>query len=150
MAFATARTADTMIKRILLGYDGSQSAQDAFAFALDLAKRYGAELHVLAVARPPEFAEEVETEAVIENALEHYERVLSIPRDQLAHESIKAQFHVVVGHPAEQVVRYAEAHGIDHIVVGHRGHTLFERWLIGSVARQVIAYAHCAVTVVRK
>jgi nucleotide-binding universal stress UspA family protein len=30
-------------------------------------------------------------------------------------------------------VRYAEQHGIDHIVVGHRGHTLFERWLIGSV-----------------
>jgi nucleotide-binding universal stress UspA family protein len=27
---------------------------------------------------------------------------------------------------------------------------LFERWLIGSVARQVIAYAHCAVTVVRR
>ena len=26
----------------------------------------------------------------------------------------------------------------------------FERWLIGSVARQVIAYAHCAVTVVRQ
>jgi nucleotide-binding universal stress UspA family protein len=55
---------------------------------------------------------------------------------------------VLVGHPAEQIVRYAEAHRIDHIV-GHRGHTLFERWLLGSVARQVIAYANCAVTVVR-
>ena len=142
--------ASVMIRRILLGYDGSESAQDAFSFALDLAKRYGAELHVLAVARPPEFAEEVETEAVIENALQHYEKVLSIPRDQLAQEPVKAQFHVVVGHPAEQMVRYAETHAIDHIVVGHRGHTLFERWLIGSVARQVIAYAHCAVTVVRK
>jgi nucleotide-binding universal stress UspA family protein len=60
------------------------------------------------------------------------------------------QFEVVVGHPAKQIVRFAEANGIDHIVVGHRGHTLFERWLIGSVARQVIAYAHCAVTVVRR
>ncbi|MFH1816489.1 MAG: universal stress protein [Pseudomonadota bacterium] len=28
-------------------------------------------------------------------------------------------------------------------------HGLFERWLVGSVARQVIAYAPCAVTVVR-
>jgi len=28
-------------------------------------------------------------------------------------------------------------------------HTLFERWLIGSVARQVIVYASCGVTVVR-
>ncbi len=139
-----------MISKILLGYDGSQSAQDAFAFALDLATRYGAELHVLGVARPPEFAEDVETEAVIENSRRHYAKILSVPRAKLAHEPIKAQFEVVVGHPAEQIVRYAEKHGIDHIIVGHRGHTLFERWLIGSVARQVIAYAHCAVTVVRK
>ena len=92
----------------------------------------------------------MEGEAVIENSRRHYDRALSSPRAKLAHESIKAKFHVVVGHPAEQLVRYAEQHGIDHIVVGHRGHTLFERWLIGSVARQVIAYAHCAVTVVRK
>ena len=33
---------------------------------------------------------------------------------------------------------------LDHIVVGHRGHTLFERWPIGSVARHVIAYAPTA------
>ena len=142
--------AGVMINRILLGYDGSESAQDAFAFALELAKRYGAELHVLAVARPPEFAEEVETEAIIENALQRYEKMLNARRAELAQESVKAQFHVAVGHPAEQIVRYAETHAIDHIVVGHRGHTLFERWLVGSVARQVIAYAHCAVTVVRK
>ena len=62
---------------------------------------------------------------------------------------MKVQCQVVVGHPAEQIVIHAEKLGVDHIVVGHRGHTLFERWLIGSVARQVIAYAHCAVTVVR-
>lgn len=58
--------------------------------------------------------------------------------------------YIVVGHPAEQMVRFAEGHDVDHIVVGHRGHTLFEPWLIGSVARQVVAYAHCAVTVVRQ
>ena len=137
------------MRRILLGYDGSNSARHALDFAVDLARRFGAELHVLAVARPPEFGGEVETESVIENSRRHYERVLEPVKARLANDSIKAVFHVVVGHPAEQVVRYAELQGIDHIVVGHRGHTLFERWLIGSVARQVIAYAHCAVTVVR-
>ena len=138
-----------MINRILLGYDGSPSAQDAFAFALDLAARYGAELHVLGVVRPPEFPEDVETEAMIESSRQHYAKVQGALRDKLAHQSIKAHFDVVVGHPAEQIVRYAEKHAVDHIVVGHRGRTLFDRWLIGSVARQVIAYAHCAVTVVR-
>jgi nucleotide-binding universal stress UspA family protein len=138
-----------MITKLLLGYDGSDAANHAYAFAVDLARRYGAELHILAVARPPEFADEVESEAVIENSRRHCERILArLKSDQQADLS-RCHYHVVIGHPAEQIVRYAAERGIDHIVVGHRGHTAFERWLIGSVARQVLAYAHCAVTVVR-
>jgi nucleotide-binding universal stress UspA family protein len=139
-----------MMRSILLGYDGSESATKALDFAVNLSRSFTAELHVLAVARPPEFGDEVETEAVVENSRRHYEQVLRAARAKLAHESLKTHFQVVVGHPAEQLVRYAEANHIDHIVVGHRGHTLFDRWLIGSVARQVIAYAPCAVTVVRE
>ena len=138
-----------MMHRILLGYDGSQSADHALQFATDLARRYAAELHVLAVARPPEFGDEVETEAVIESGRRHCEKVLAVARARLAPQGLATAFRLAVGHPAEQIVRDAEAHAIDHIVVGHRGHTLFERWLIGSVARQVIAHAPCAVTVVR-
>lgn len=136
------------MKRILLGYDGSDSAKRALDFAVDVARRYGADLHVLAVARPPEFGDEVETRAVIENGRRHCEQVLEPLRKRLAGDP-PAVFHLAIGHPAEQIVRHAEQLGIDHVVVGHRGHTLFERWLIGSVARQVIAYAPCAVTVVR-
>ena len=138
-----------MIHKILLGYDGSASADKALQLALQLADTFHAELHVLAVARPPEFGDEVETRAVVENSKRHYEQVIRAARAKLASEAVQIQSAVVVGHPAEQLVRYAEANSIDHIVVGHRGHTLFERWLIGSVARQVIAYAPCAVTVVR-
>jgi nucleotide-binding universal stress UspA family protein len=138
------------MKRILLGYDGSDNANHALAFAADLAQRYGAELHLLAVARPPEFGDEVETEAMIENGRRQCDKVLQLAKAKLASgTTVHATYRVAVGHPAEQIVRDAEAHAIDHIVVGHRGHTLFERWLIGSVARQVIAYAPCAVTVVR-
>jgi nucleotide-binding universal stress UspA family protein len=138
-----------MIHKILVGYDGSEASKRAFDFALGLARQYGAELHVLAVARPPEFGTEVETEAIIEQSTRHYTRVLQPLEAQYASGPMKVQCQVVVGHPAEQIVIHGEKLGVDHIVVGHRGHTLFERWLIGSVARQVIAYAHCAVTVVR-
>ncbi len=139
-----------MIHNILLGYDGSESANMALDFAVNLARIFNAQLHVLAVARPPEFGDEVETQAVIENSRQQYHQVLRAAHAKLATAPFPAHCQVVIGHPAEQIVRYAEANGIDHIVVGHRGHTLFERWLIGSVARQVIAYAHCAVTVVRQ
>lgn len=139
-----------MMHKILVGYDGSDSARKAFDLGLDLTLKYGAELHLLAVARPPEFGGEVETEAVVENSRLYHESLLQSLKLALdASPEVRTFFEVAIGHPAEQIVLYAEKHAIDHIVVGHRGHSLFERWLLGSVARQVIAYAPCAVTVVR-
>jgi nucleotide-binding universal stress UspA family protein len=139
-----------VIHNILVGYDASETAAHALDFAAGLARAFGSSVHVLAVVRPPEFGGMVETEAVIEQSRKHHQNVLRGVQSKYAHEPFKTHVHIAVGHPAEQIVRFAEAHGIDHIVVGHRGRTLFERWLIGSVARQVIAYAHCAVTVVRQ
>lgn len=138
-----------MITRILLGFDGSASAERALDFALDLARQYGAELHVLAAARPPDLGTEVEAEAVIEQELRHYRSVLASVEERLRSGPVKAHCELVVGHPTEQLLRYAETHGIDHIVVGNRGRSLFERLLLGSVARQVMAHSPCNVTVVR-
>jgi nucleotide-binding universal stress UspA family protein len=118
--------------------------------SIDLAHKYAAELHVLAVAQPPVYGDEVETEAVLENALRRREESLHPLRARVVNESPLVHFEVVVGHPAHQIVRYAEANAIDHIVVGHRGHTLLERWLIGSIARHVLANAPCSVTVTRQ
>lgn len=139
-----------MIHKILLAYDGSESTEDSFAFAVDMAKRYDAALHVLAVVQPPDFAEEVEGEAVIENSRRHYEKVMRALKHKLAQEPITSETEVVVGHPADPIIRYAAQHGIDHIVVGHRGRSLFNSLLLGSVSRQIIAHAPCAVTVVRR
>ena len=58
-------------------------------------------------------------------------------------------FQLLVGHPAEQIVRYAEQQHVDLLVTGHRGRTLFQRFRLGSVSRQALHYAHCAVLVVR-
>jgi len=138
-----------MISRVLLGYDGSPAAVDACDFAVDLARRYGAELHILAVARPPEFGTEVETEELIEQGKRHCAHLLKPLRARFGEGEPRTSFEIAVGHPAEQILLCAERWHADHIVVGRRGHTLFTRWLLGSVARQVIAHASCAVTVVR-
>lgn len=137
-----------MITKLLIAYDGSDSAQSAFDLALDLADKYAAELHVLAVAQPPEFGADVETEASIESGRHHYTKLLEPLKARVT--GLISYFEVSVGHPAESIVLYAEGHNIDHIVVGHRGHSLFERWLLGSVTRKVIAYAPCSVTVARR
>ena len=136
-----------MIRKLLVAYDGSDAARAAFEFGADMAAKYGAELHVLTVARPPEFGTEEETEAVIEQSRSHCQTLLDALKAGLG--GRPAVFAVAIGHPSDQIVRYAEGHAIDHIVVGHRGRTLFDRLLVGSVARQVVAHARCGVSVLR-
>lgn len=138
-----------MIRQILVAYDGSAPANKAFSFALDLAKRYQASISVLAVAKPPDFGDDVETEAILENSQDHYRRLLERLKSEAPAEGVNAAFEVVVGHPAEQIIYYAEKNGVDLIVLGHRGKGFFERLRLGSVSREVIHYANCAVTVVR-
>lgn len=136
---------------VLVGYDGSASARQAVTFATDLARRHAASLHVLVVARAPDWgALEFERKELVEHEVRHCEEILAELKSSLPANSVgDIRFELVVGQPAKEIVLYAEKHDIDHLVVGHRGHTLFDRWLIGSVARQVIAYAPCAVTIVR-
>lgn len=138
-----------MMKTILLAYDGSESAMDAYERAADLAKTYGAKLAVLAVARPPEFGDEVATEAVIEQSIRHYHHLLRPIKDKVHAAGLDASFEVAVGHPAEQIILHAEKLGADLIVMGHRGRGLLARWLVGSAVKHVIAHAPCAVMVVR-
>jgi nucleotide-binding universal stress UspA family protein len=138
-----------MLKNILVAYDGSQPAEKAFDYGLALAANFGAALSVLAVARPPEFGDDVETEAILENAQEHFEKQFATLRTKASALGMAPNFEVRVGHPAQQIVHLAEELGVDQIVMGHRGKTLFQRWRLGSVSKQVIHYAHCTVTVVR-
>jgi nucleotide-binding universal stress UspA family protein len=137
------------VKHILVAFDGSEPARRAFEFGLTLAAKFGSTLHVLAVARPPEPAEDVEAEAAIESAREHYQQRFAALQAGASKAEVKATFAVVVGHPAEQIVYYAENHAVDHIVMGHRGKSLFHRWLVGSVSKQVMHHAHCTTTIVR-
>jgi len=138
-----------MIKRILLAYDGSAPADKAYSFALDIAKKYDADLYVLAVARPPEFGDDVETEAVIENSKKHYQKILAPLKAQARSQGVRLHFEVAVGHPAEQIIYDADRHGVDLVVVGDRGRSKFVRLLLGSVSKQVVQYAGRPVLVVR-
>jgi nucleotide-binding universal stress UspA family protein len=47
------------------------------------------------------------------------------------------------------IVDYAESENVDLIVIGTRGRTGFKKMLLGSVASDVVTYAHCPVMVVK-
>jgi nucleotide-binding universal stress UspA family protein len=50
---------------------------------------------------------------------------------------------------AAAILDYGEKEGFDHIIMGSTGSTGVERILLGSVASEVVAKAHCPVTIVR-
>jgi nucleotide-binding universal stress UspA family protein len=58
--------------------------------------------------------------------------------------------HVRTGDPAAQILAAAEEHGADFIVTGSRGLGGVERFLLGSVSRNVLTHAHCSVLIARK
>ncbi len=92
------------IKKILIAYDGSAAANKTYLHALDLAGKYGADLRVLSVASPPEFAGDVETEAILQNAQEHYEKQFVSLKEQAATQGFQPRFEIAMGHPAEQIM----------------------------------------------
>lgn len=138
-----------MYRTIVVGYDGSTAARKAFDAALELAARDHAQLHVVSVGRPSEIADDVETEAVIEHTRAYHGRLLAELKASAATKQVKTHYEVAVGHPAEQIIYYADRIGADLIVVGDRGRSNFARLLLGSVSKQVTEHAGRPVLVVR-
>jgi len=138
-----------MIHKVLIAYDGSPSAERAFRYGIELAKPFGADVTVLAVAQPPEPPEMVETSAWLDAAQQHYERDFAKLRAVAKSLGVDVNTRIVTGHAAEQIIREAAEQKADLIVMGHRGKSVFQRWLLGSVSKRVLSYATCAVLIVR-
>jgi nucleotide-binding universal stress UspA family protein len=141
-----------MLRKILVAFDGSQQSYKAFDFALEMTKLCpGAspEIMVISVAQPPEPADIVEVDAIIDSATQHYEELFKKLREDSQEKGIEIKTEVAIGHPADQIVRYAAEHQCDIIVVGQRGKSKIESWLLGSVSKRVATYAPCTVTIVK-
>lgn len=139
-----------MFSKILVPFDVSSSSEKAFDMALKLLSgKPDAILHVVSVARPPEIADDVGTEAELEHARAYYSGHFGALSRRAKAIGIDATLHLRVGHPADQIVDFADELGVELIVIGHRGRSAIERWLVGSVARAVIDHANCPVLVVR-
>ena len=138
----------TMFRTILVGYDGSKQSDKAADVALTLALALDAKVLVFAVARPPEPATMVEVDAVLDDAREHYQQGFQHIVEAAKERGIELETEIAVGHPAEQLIHKAESIHADLMIVGRRGRSLFEKWILGSTSEKVLRYAHCPVMVV--
>jgi non-specific serine/threonine protein kinase/protein-serine/threonine kinase len=74
--------------------------------------------------------------------LRHWAEGIDLPDHRLT-------YSVLEGSDLGQtILDYATANHVDHIMMGARGHSTTRRYL-GSVSAQVVAEAHCSVTVIR-
>jgi nucleotide-binding universal stress UspA family protein len=106
-------------------------------------RRSRARLSVVSVASPPEPPTEVETQAAIEAATGHYEKLFESLRRRAQERQVELRTHVLVGHPADQILT-AAAQGVDLIVVGHRGRSAIREWVSGSTSRRIVTHARCS------
>jgi len=136
-----------MHEKILVAFDGSQQAERAFAEALEIASRFRSELIVVSVVQLPEPATRVEVDATLDDSRAHFEKGFEALR-RWAPSGVSLRTEIDIGHPAEKILSRAEAEGVDLIVCGRRGGSVFDRWLLGSVSARLVRYARCSVLVV--
>jgi nucleotide-binding universal stress UspA family protein len=138
-----------MISKIIIAFDGSDHSRKAFDLGIEMAVHYSAKVYVLAVVRTPDVPDDVETEALIENATESYEKSFAQLKEKAKKAPSGCSFEIRVGHPADQIVSFADEIKADLIVLGHRGRSEISRWLLGSISKRVLSYAHCSVLIAR-
>lgn len=138
-----------MIKNILVGHGGADWSDDAFHFALDMAKKYKARLIVISVVSLPSVLDEEETQALIESGRARlkavHERLLKTAQAA----GVRLERYVAVGHPAEQIVDRAQADKVDLVILGHHKRKALGKWLLGGTADRVMDHASCSVIVVK-
>lgn len=130
---------------VLFPTDGSDATRAALKHALDIAGQYGATLHVLSVVGDDPFR----TEEGHEDATVTAERTVAAVETRVQREDVTVTTSVRHGDPHEEILAYADEHGIDLIVMGTHGRTGIDRALLGSVTERVVRTANVPVVTVR-
>ncbi len=138
-----------MIKTIVTGVDGSETAARAARRAAELAAATGAELHVLSAYGKYE----VDTfssgdEEIVFTTAKDAERAAASTMAELRRDfpGVKVTSAPSEGKPAVALVKVAERLDADVIVVGNKRVQGIAR-VLGSIARDVAAHAPCDVYV---
>ena len=139
------------LERIVVPTDFSDCAKQALAYGSELAKRFGAQLHLVHVTQPPAavyaYAAPLPEAALYpEEAAEKELAELEVPD---ADELSKVERTVLRGVPFVEIVRHAKQNDADLIVMGTHGRSGLQHMLMGSVSEKVVRKASCPVLTVR-
>jgi nucleotide-binding universal stress UspA family protein len=135
------------MKKIILGYDHSDTAERALERAAELTKALGAELTVASIA--PIVTSIGRSAGPVDPTDPPSEHVEELKQAQayLEGHGITAHYQAGLGHPAETLAQLAMERQADLIVVGHH-HSGIGRLLGQSVSDSVAHKVHCDVLLV--
>ncbi len=130
-------------RKILFPVDLSEVSAQIIPTVTSMAATFQSDLHLLFVARifryydtiyvPPVSIVEFE-EKIVQGA----ERRLNEFVEEHLKDCCVAVARVVPGDPAEEIVKYIDAEGIDLVIMGTHGRKGLDRILFGSVATHVV------------
>ncbi|THB76293.1 MAG: universal stress protein [Desulfobacteraceae bacterium] len=150
------------LEKILVGCDFSSDSTLAFDYALSLAQEFQTQLHLAHVMRPAmpvdlsesDYAQLQSRDAEMvpepgDSLTSHLKRQLSemVPED--SRNWCTPVTVLLQGQPYQELLDYAARESVDMIVLGIRGHSLLEQFLVGSTTDRVISRAPCPVLAVR-
>jgi nucleotide-binding universal stress UspA family protein len=142
------------LKTILVPSDFSDCSDEALRYALELARRFDARIHLLHVVQDPitqPWAAEGFSVPVFE-VVEQWQKQAEERLRAAVPEADRARVTVVsvVASPYAEILDYAGAHDVDLIVMGTHGRGGVSHMLLGSIAERVVRRAPCPVLTVRR
>jgi nucleotide-binding universal stress UspA family protein len=142
---------------IVVGTDGSDTAQTALAQAIGLARQSGARLQIVSAYEPVSDQrlrnEQIEVPKDLEwmvNPRGDVLQMLDAAREQAVKAGVgEVETFARQGDAADAILDVAEEQRSDLIVVGNKGMTGAKRFLLGSVPNKISHHAPCSVLIVR-
>ena len=129
--------------KILVGYDGSNSAKEALRLAIIHARAFAASVQVVTSMLKGTEDEQREIRRA-ENGLEYTRSVFDS-------DGIDCQTHLLIRGlgPGEDLVQFADENSIDEIIIGVKRRSKVGKLMFGSTAQYVILNAPCPVVTVK-
>ena len=129
--------------KILVGYDGSNSAREALRLGKVHASAFGASVEVVTSMFKGTENEQEE--------IRKAEKGLAYAQSFFEAEGIPCANHLLIRglSPGEDLVQFAQEHGIGEIIIGVRRRSKVGKLMFGSTAQYVILTAGCPVVTVK-
>jgi nucleotide-binding universal stress UspA family protein len=141
-------------RQILIATDGSETANEAADFGIEMVGCSGAKVYALYVVDTTPYRSVPLDQIWSKETLDELEKAGNEATSYVERigkaVGIEVESRVLKGHPVEKILNFAEDNNIDMVIVGSFGKSGYERILLGSVSEKIIRHAKIPVLVVRE